>query len=64
MPLRVLDSNGEGELWRVAKAILWAADHGADVINMSFSYPKDFAPGSNSFLEDVIKSCDGVSGSG
>ena len=60
MPLRVLDANGEGELWRVAKAIIWASQHGADVVNMSFGYPKDFAPGSNTFLEDIMKSCDDV----
>jgi subtilisin family serine protease len=38
MPLRVLDENGEGDLWRVTQAIIWAANNGADVINISFGY--------------------------
>ena len=35
MPLRVLDANGAGGWAAIASAIRWAADHGADVINMS-----------------------------
>jgi subtilisin family serine protease len=41
MPLRVLDQNGEGELWRITAAIIWAANHGAEVANLSFGYPDD-----------------------
>lgn len=36
MPLRVLDAAGNGSYDNVAQAILWATDHGARVINMSF----------------------------
>jgi subtilisin family serine protease len=43
MPLRVLDQNGVGDVWRLAKALVYAADPfgtgrgGADVINLSLS---------------------------
>jgi serine protease len=35
MPLRVLDRSGRGSFGNVAAAIRWAADHDADIINMS-----------------------------
>jgi subtilisin family serine protease len=35
LPVRVLDSEGEGSEWDVAKGMFWAADHGADVVNVS-----------------------------
>ena len=35
MPLRVLDQNGQGNLWNVLKALDYAANNGAKVINMS-----------------------------
>lgn len=35
MPLRVLDQTGQGTLWNVLKAIKYAVDNGANVINMS-----------------------------
>ena len=44
-PVRVLDQSGAGDIWRLAKAMVWAADpdgnpetaDGADIINMSLS---------------------------
>lgn len=36
MPLKVLDSSGNGTYANAAAAIVWATDHGAQVINMSF----------------------------
>ena len=36
MPLRVLDSTGAGDIFSVIRAIDYASNNGADVINMSF----------------------------
>lgn len=35
LPVKVLDSAGMGSMSTVASGIVWAADHGADVVNMS-----------------------------
>ena len=37
MPLRVFDSYGEARLFDIIRAIYFAVDNGADVVNMSFS---------------------------
>jgi serine protease len=39
MPLKVLNSGGSGRTNDIAEAIRWAADHGANVINMSLGGP-------------------------
>lgn len=36
MPIKVLDANGEGGEAGAAEGIIWAADHGAKIINLSF----------------------------
>ncbi len=41
MPLRILDRDGSGELWRITAGLIWAAAHGADVANLSLGYPDD-----------------------
>lgn len=35
MPIRVLNADGRGNLFAIAEAILYAIEHGADVINLS-----------------------------
>jgi len=50
MPVKVLDSSGSGTTYSVAEGIIWATDHGADVINMSLG---NYA--SAEFLHDAIR---------
>ena len=38
MPLRVLDSQGNGESADIAQAIRWATDHGAKIANLSIEF--------------------------
>ena len=39
MPVTVLDEDGLGQDSDIIEGIVWAVDHGADVINLSFSNP-------------------------
>ena len=39
LPVKVLDDSGSGYTSDIASGIIWAADHGADVINMSSADP-------------------------
>ncbi|MDH5376902.1 MAG: S8 family serine peptidase [Gammaproteobacteria bacterium] len=39
MPVKVLDSQGSGTAFDVAEGLYYAADNGADVINMSLAWP-------------------------
>jgi hypothetical protein len=39
MPVKVLDSTGSGKTSTIAAGIVWAADHGAQILNMSFGGP-------------------------
>jgi subtilisin family serine protease len=39
MPVRVLDAAGAGSDWTASQGVRFAADHGADIINMSFGSP-------------------------
>ncbi len=39
MPLRVLDTDGSGNIFTIAEAIIYAAHNGADVINLSLGTP-------------------------
>lgn len=46
MPVKVLDADGSGTATALANALYWAADNGADVINMSLSWAPGYDPGS------------------
>lgn len=50
MPVKALDGSGSGTTYAVAEGIIWAADHGAKVINMSLGNYAD-----SQFLHDAIK---------
>jgi len=41
MPVRVLDPNGSGTDDQIAAGLVFAVDHGAQVVNMSFDSPMD-----------------------
>lgn len=50
MPLRVLDSDGNGDAFVLAEAVLYAAENGADVINLSLGSSQE-----SELLGDVIE---------
>ncbi|BBI34711.1 S8 family peptidase [Cohnella abietis] len=50
MPVKVLDSSGAGSTYSVAQGIIWATDHGANIINMSLG---NYAEAE--FLHDALK---------
>ena len=50
MPLRVLDTEGYGNVFTISKAVYFATSNGADVINLSLG-----SPSRSSLLREVIK---------
>ncbi|GIP20516.1 S8 family peptidase [Paenibacillus sp. J22TS3] len=50
LPVKALDSSGSGTTYSVAQGIVWAADHGAKVINLSLGNYADAQ-----FLHEAIK---------
>ena len=58
LPVKVLDREGVGSMFDVAAGIVWAADHGADVINLSlggrFSDPAVTDALTYAYARDVV----------
>jgi subtilisin family serine protease len=50
LPVKVLDNSGLGEYSQIAQGIIWAADNGAAVINLSLGYTEP-----SSTLRDALK---------
>ncbi|KAA9007757.1 peptidase S8 [Paenibacillus spiritus] len=50
LPVKALDASGAGTTYSVAEGIIWAADHGARVINLSLGNYAD-----SQFLHDAVK---------
>ena len=50
LPVKVLDQTGAGSTYSVAQGIIWAADHGAKVMNLSLGNYAD-----SGFLHDAIQ---------
>lgn len=50
LPIKVMDENGDGYYSWIAQGIVWAADNGADVINLSLGGEVD-----DPFLEDACR---------
>ena len=54
MPVRVLNSRGEGESAAITAGIRFAVRHGADVINLSFEFDDTFRQFTASEIPDVL----------
>ena len=48
MPIKVLDEDGRGNYFDIAQGIIWAADNGANIINLSLG-----GPSSSRYLKDA-----------
>ena len=53
MPVKVLGASGSGSIDNVALGIIWAADHGADVINLSLGCGSEPVPTPPVTLQDA-----------
>jgi serine protease len=54
MPIRVLDSRGDGDASAIAAGVVYAVKHHADVINMSFEFSSDVTAASIPELTSAI----------
>lgn len=44
MPVKVLDEDMAGSEWSLVEGIVWAVDHGAEVINLSLTFSPGYLP--------------------
>lgn len=54
MPIKVLDASGSGSEFALAEAVRLAADHGAQVINMSLGFPTGTQASELQVLADAV----------
>ena len=59
MPVKVLDADGSGTDADIAEGIIWAASHGADVINLSLG-----GPGGSAAIDDAVLNALGLNWEG
>lgn len=57
MPIKSLDKNGQGSPEQLEKAIVWAADQGADIITMSLGSPNKIESVHKAILYALSKKC-------
>lgn len=57
MPVKALDENGEGTDEYIYSALVWAADNGADIINLSLGGASDSATLRNAVNYAIQKGC-------
>lgn len=57
MPVKVLDSKGQGNLNSIINGIIWSADNGADILSMSLGCPVPAAPLENAIKYAASKGC-------
>jgi serine protease len=55
MPVRVLNSEGNGDASTIAKGVRFAVNHGAQVINLSLEFPGDVTPDDIPELIDALR---------
>ena len=55
MPIRVLDADRVGTEWSLVQGLHWAADHGAQVVNLSLTFGVGYLPSSD--LIHAIEAC-------
>jgi subtilisin family serine protease len=56
MPIRVLDNTGSGASIEIERGVRWAAENGADIINLSLGYTAELEAKQNKFSNALYQS--------